>query len=256
MTSLLSIDKIRLDGGTQVRIALNEEYLAELQLSWEEQKDPPSLTVFFDGKEHWLADGFHRLESAKRAERIKILCEVRQGTLRDAILYSARANARHGLRLSNADKRHNVERFLKDVEWSGMSDRWIAEVCFVTHPFVAKVRRDTPESYIRIPEKRKERQVVTVTTPSRKPEQNQGLTLNENGIQEPLSITDSCDASPPSQSVVTAYPPVAQEIPLNLSRLDLLESLLVAVRAYLSSPDEQTKLTLLSLLSVLDTPGA
>jgi hypothetical protein len=56
------------------------------------------------------------------------------------VLYSVGANAHHGLRRTNADKRRAVEMLLRDEEWRGWSDREIARRCAVTHPFVGKIR--------------------------------------------------------------------------------------------------------------------
>ncbi|MGT2479599.1 hypothetical protein ACU4GR_13540 [Methylobacterium oryzae CBMB20] len=52
----------------------------------------------------------HRLAHRRHAAGLhaglgELPCEVRQGGLRDAILHSAGANAAHGLRRTNADKR-------------------------------------------------------------------------------------------------------------------------------------------------------
>lgn len=49
-----------------------------------------------------------------------IAVDVRPGSQRDAILYSLGANAAHGRRRTNADKRRAVQRMLSDEEWS----RW------------------------------------------------------------------------------------------------------------------------------------
>ena len=67
-------------------------------------------------------------------------CEVRTGSLRDTILHSVGANATHGLRRTNADKRRAVRLLLEDAEWSGWSDNAIAKACHVHHSFVGKLR--------------------------------------------------------------------------------------------------------------------
>lgn len=38
------------------------------------------VAVRFDGEEYWLADGFHRVEAAKRCGRTTIAAEVTAGT--------------------------------------------------------------------------------------------------------------------------------------------------------------------------------
>ena len=83
-------------------------------------------SVFYDGQAYWLADGFHRVRAAQEAGLAGINADVRQGTRRDAVLFSAGANAVHGLRRSNADKRRAVETLLNDEEWRAWSDNEIA----------------------------------------------------------------------------------------------------------------------------------
>jgi ParB-like nuclease domain len=102
----------------------------------------PPITVYQDGAKYHLADGFHRVEAARRIGHEFILAEVRQGTSRDATLAACAANATHGLRRTNEDKRRAITAMLRDPEWSTWSDRAIAKACAVDHKSVAKVRRD------------------------------------------------------------------------------------------------------------------
>ena len=69
-----------------------------------------------------------------------ILAEVREGTRRDAILAAAAANATHGLRRTNADKRRAVLTLLRDPEWVKWSDRKIGAGRSVDHKTVAAIR--------------------------------------------------------------------------------------------------------------------
>jgi hypothetical protein len=78
-------------------------------------------------------------------ERIRIPpgkapCEIRQGSLRDAILFACGANAVHGLRRTNKDKRRAVRTLLKDPEWSQWTDVEIARRCAVDPKTVAAHR--------------------------------------------------------------------------------------------------------------------
>jgi hypothetical protein len=67
---------------------------------------------------------------------------IQPGTRRDAILHAAGANADHGLRRSNDDKRRAVQMLLQDEEWGRWSDREIARRCKVSHPLAAKLRAE------------------------------------------------------------------------------------------------------------------
>src|SRR5262245_19225037 len=103
----------------------------------------PALTVFLDDAGvHWLADGFHRYHAADRLGWHRIEADVRQGERRDALLHAAGANATHGLRRSNDDKRRSVLLLLADPEWSRWSDGRIAQQCSVGETLVRTVRAE------------------------------------------------------------------------------------------------------------------
>ncbi len=72
--------------------------------------------------------------------RETIPAEVREGTKRDAILFSVGANAKNGLPRSGADKERSVLMLLADDEWSEWSNREIARQCRVDHKTVEAVR--------------------------------------------------------------------------------------------------------------------
>lgn len=138
--SLIDLNRIKLDGGTQTRVALNESVVAEYADALRDGAKLPSIVVFFDGSDHWLADGFHRYHAHAAARKATINVDIRPGTRREAVLFSVGANSTHGLRRTNDDKRRAVKTMLDDAEWSQWSDREIAKQCGVTHPFVAGVR--------------------------------------------------------------------------------------------------------------------
>ena len=146
-TTLLKISDIRTDGGTQPRAGLTSQIIIEYSeaISGPNDWPFPPLVVYFDGSSYWLADGFHRLAAAKMyADREKlaysVVADVRQGTQRDAVLYSVGANADHGLRRTSEDKRRSVLRLLEDSEWSQWSNREIARRCRVDEKTVRSLR--------------------------------------------------------------------------------------------------------------------
>lgn len=136
----LLLEQIKIDGGTQSRVELNESVVADYADVIRRGDSLPSVVVFFDGSTHWLADGFHRFHAHRMARAEEIEADVRTGARRDAVLFSVGANARHGLRRTNEDKRRAVQTLLDDAEWSQWSDRYIANACGVSHPFVASLR--------------------------------------------------------------------------------------------------------------------
>ena len=143
----LRLDEIRIDGGTQPRVAIDERVVAEYAELYGNGVNLPPVTVFFDGATYWLADGFHRYWANKRIDCEHVFADVRQGTQRDAILHSVGANAAHGLRRTNADKRKAVLTLLEDDEWSAWSDREVAKRCGVGNEMVSRTRRSLCDSH-------------------------------------------------------------------------------------------------------------
>lgn len=140
------VEKIRIDCGTQSREKIDQQVVGEYAVALKEGAKFPAVVVFHDGLEYYLADGFHRYLSHVQAGLTEIEAEVKNGTLRDAILYSLSANDSHGLRRTNADKRKSVMTLLEDEEWKQWSSSDIARACKVSHVFVIKLRKgDKPE---------------------------------------------------------------------------------------------------------------
>lgn len=145
----LELDKIRIDGGTQPRAKIDMETVADYHAAFELGANFPPIDVFFDGKEYWLADGFHRWHAARAANLESLDAFVHQGSVRDAILFAVGANAAHGLKRTNEDKRQAVLLLLNDSEWTQWSNRAIAERCGVSHHLVNDLRKTVePDSTV------------------------------------------------------------------------------------------------------------
>lgn len=132
---------IRIDGGTQSRTAINKAVVTEYSDALRKGALMPPVMLYFDGTDFWLADGFHRFHAHQAIGSAEISAVIRTGTRRDAVLYAASANATHGQRRSNKDRRHAVQMLLEDPEWATWSDNAIAKACAVSQPLVASVRR-------------------------------------------------------------------------------------------------------------------
>lgn len=136
----IKISDIRADDRAQPRAMFDTELVAQYAEAMANGDEFPPVIVFHDGVDYFLADGFHRYRAAASLEWNEIDATVREGTLRDAILFSCSANAAHGWRRSNDDKRRAVLRLLNDSEWAKWSDREIARQCNVSQPFVSGLR--------------------------------------------------------------------------------------------------------------------
>lgn len=127
--------------GTQTRAALCEEtindYADLLRANPDAWPFDEPLVVFFDGKVNWVSSGHHRIEACRRAGRDSAMCVQERGSKTDAIWYGMEANARHGKRLTNADKRFNVNMAL-DI-CPTLSQREIARRTHTTQQFVSRV---------------------------------------------------------------------------------------------------------------------
>jgi hypothetical protein len=137
----MKLTEIKVDGGLQSRAEINNQVIAEYTEVIRNGGKMPPVTVFFDGTKYHLADGWHRYFAHKEAGFADIEADVKDGTRRDAILYSVGANDAHGLRRSNEDKRKAVMTLLDDMEWSEWNDTEIAKVCGVSSMFVGKLRK-------------------------------------------------------------------------------------------------------------------
>lgn len=139
----ISVDSIRLDGGTQARHQDDWVAIDEYARAMQEEAQFPPIVVFQNGEpEYWLADGFHRVRAALKAGRTEIAADVREGGKRDAILYAVGANSEHGVRRTNADKRRAVTLLLEDAEWVQWSDGEIARKCGVNQSTVSRIRAE------------------------------------------------------------------------------------------------------------------
>lgn len=155
----LPLKDIRLDGGTQMRVEMNEATVSQYAEDAAAGVKFPWVVAFDDGENVWLSDGFHRFKGFEQAGLEEITCDVRLGTLRDAILFAAGANAAHGLRRTNEDKRKAVQALLNDEEWGKWPDAQIAKQCGVSQPFVSNLRRILKPLYDSDPAGKPERTV-------------------------------------------------------------------------------------------------
>ena len=139
----LRIADIRRDGGTQFRAGAVEDAVLAYAEAIAAGAVLPPVDVFQDeASVYWLADGFQRVDAHLRADKTTIKAIIRPGTRRDAVLHACGANTSHGLRRTNEDKRRAVAALLGDPEWSTWSDRKVADVCRVSHPFVGGIRNE------------------------------------------------------------------------------------------------------------------
>ena len=143
MVEILALQDITRDETIQQRAGgMKSARVREYAKAMREGNQFPPVVVYYDGDTYWLADGFHRCEAAERISRSQIETEIHQGGRRDAVLFATGANAQHGVRRTNEDKRKAVTTLLLDSEWQQWSDHEIARRTHCTQPFVSKLRKE------------------------------------------------------------------------------------------------------------------
>lgn len=141
----LELAVVRIDGGTQARVALDQAVVIEYSENMKEGDKFPPMIVFHDGSHYWLADGFHRYFARKANGELEAEFDVKEGTQRDALLYSFGANGIRGLKLTAEDIRAILIRMLQDDEWKGWSDTQIAKHVGTSKMTVGRVRHSLEE---------------------------------------------------------------------------------------------------------------
>lgn len=134
----LPLEQIDIYGGTQARVATNDEAISSYADAMREGAQFPPIVAYYDGSKYWLADGFHRFLAAQRNEFEAIAAEVYEGSRTDALRHALGANATNGIYRSNADKRNACEIALE--EWPNMSNAVIAELCKVSPDLARRCR--------------------------------------------------------------------------------------------------------------------
>lgn len=142
----LKLALIVLDAGTQIRAQLDDDTVEEYAAAMKAGAEFPPAIVFHDGSQYLLADGFHRVAAAVRNEFQDFAFEVRAGSKAETLKYALSANAQHGLKRTNADKRRSVELALS--EWPHFADAELARICAVGNKFVGDMRREMEDNLV------------------------------------------------------------------------------------------------------------
>ena len=144
----LRIDQIRRDPRTQPRNHVDHEVAERYRDCLGEGDEFPPVTVFFDGTEYWLADGWHRVCAALCLGWQGIAAEIRPGGLRDAEWHSFSVNATHGYPRDEDDVGRILGRIFRDPEYLAKGLREISRHCSIplttVHRRYGKVAASVP----------------------------------------------------------------------------------------------------------------
>jgi len=136
----LNLLNIRIDGGTQARVALSQETVQEYSEHMRDGVVFPPVVVFHDGSDYWLADSFHRYFATKANAKTSIDADVKNGTLDDAILFAFSANGKRGLSMTAEDNRNIIYAMLRHPDWSQWTNSAIAKHIGVSAMTVGRVK--------------------------------------------------------------------------------------------------------------------
>jgi len=137
----IELSKIRIDGGTQMRVTMSPEHIGSLKESIAEMGEKlPPMRVCFDGSEYWLVDGFHRYHAYNQLGHQTVDVVWTEGSQQDAIVASFGVNGDHGLPRDRATKRRIVEQAISHPVFLKASHKVVAKACAVSSTFVAAMR--------------------------------------------------------------------------------------------------------------------
>jgi hypothetical protein len=162
----VNLNDIRIDGGTQSRVVIDQALVYSYIECMKEGDVFPPIETVFDGVVHWLVDGFHRYHAYKLMGIKKTDVEYKPGTQEEAQVRSFGVNGRHGKQRTIEDKRNAVLAAFEHPLTKDGSDREIARICSVTHPFVAGMRN--PEVKEKRAKEKKEKAAGNVSNPEPK----------------------------------------------------------------------------------------
>ena len=121
----IALSAIQRDTSIQTRAEINMETVNSYAEAMTEGAEFPPVVLFGTKDKCWIGDGWHRVMAAEQIGAMDIPAELRDGGRIDALKPALWANAVHGQRRTNADKRRCVELAVK--EFASLSSRQIAK---------------------------------------------------------------------------------------------------------------------------------
>lgn len=136
----LKVYAVELDTSIQCRASIDTAVVNDYAERMKTGDEFPPIEVYGAKTKCWIGDGWHRLLAARQNGADTIAAKLTAGGRVDALKHALGANALHGHRRSNADKRRSVEIALR--EFPKLSSRAVAKLCGVS-PALVDVARPT-----------------------------------------------------------------------------------------------------------------
>lgn len=137
---MIELEAIVMDETTQCRVALKEKVIAEYSERMSAGDTFPPVDIFGTRDECWIGDGWHRIAAARRNGSTMIEANLYPGGRTEAVEFAGRANDRHGVRRTNADRRKAVEAIF--ALFPTLSNVQLATKCLVSEGLVRKMESE------------------------------------------------------------------------------------------------------------------
>lgn len=142
MSETVSLSALVRDRRLQCREGMNDDTIDEYAEAMKRGVPFPEVTAVRHKEQLLLVDGWHRARAAERAGFDTIEAEIIDGSWSLAVELAAAANAGHGLRRSNTDKRRAVLLLLEQPNLCQLGGRALGDKARVSHTFVNQIRRE------------------------------------------------------------------------------------------------------------------
>jgi hypothetical protein len=200
-TTTLKLAEITFSQDLQVRAVISDatvEHYAERLI----EEDLPPLIVYQVDDKYLLVDGYHRYRAAEKIKQTEFKCDIRTGTMEDAIWFAIGANRAHGLPLRGTDRRNAIVLALE--KFPAKSEREIADQVGCSKTYVHKIKSES------------EGQVVTSDQVPPKVTGKDGKQYNKTKPKKPAaSKPETKPSSPPpptAKDPVPSSPPAPKPI--------------------------------------------
>lgn len=140
----LLLASIELDNSIQCRASVDTAVVGEYAERMAAGDTFPPIDVYGTKSKCWIGDGWHRTLGAFQCGAESISATLHPGGRVDALKHALGANALHGQRRTNADKRRCVEIALR--EFPKLSSRAVAKLCGVGYDLVQSLKPQVTES--------------------------------------------------------------------------------------------------------------
>lgn len=140
----VALSSIQMDASIQCRASIDTGTVNEYAERMTAADAFPPVELFGADGRYWIGDGWHRIMAARQIGALSIDATAHDGGRREALKFALGANAQHGHRRTNADKRRCVEIAL--AEFGSLSNNAVAALCGVHDEMVSRLRSQLPES--------------------------------------------------------------------------------------------------------------